>query len=156
MRRAVLAGLAVLAAAAPATAQERRFDTLDMGELAKLMRGWGYPASAYITDAGWPEIGTEMHGVDVQVQFYDCDEAKQQRCGELELSAAFPAGDRLSLEQINDWNAQWRYNAAYKSETSVYLRIDILLLGGTAESGLREQFAIFDAAIADFLDLLEE
>lgn len=122
----------------------------DPEAIAKLMQDWGYRAELTKDSEGDPKINTSAAGVDFYVYFYGCSGGAD--CTEIQLGAGFDLPDGMTLEAVNEWSSQNRFNRVYlDEEKDPFIRYDVNLAeGGISPELFKEILANYERRLADF------
>jgi len=109
MWRAIVsvAALGLATPAIAATVSGKKPDSL-----ADALKGAGYEAVLSTDDTGDPVLDLTMQGYKARLLFLDCDEASHDKCGSVQLFAAFDAdGPGLSPVDAVTFARRYRYAA---------------------------------------------
>ena len=152
-----LGNQAALAQAAPAPAPASgpesvrggMFDASDPAALRRFMEEQGYRAELIKAgDGGDPVIKGRLSRSDYLIQFYECENGAFCNSVQFILQADKPAS--LGLEQVNDFNARWRYARANVVGGSVRLQMDLNLDAGVTASNLEDTLDIWRQLVEFF------
>ena len=149
IRIAVLVALVATACNAPA-AEPARGTTA--AEVARILQDAGYPAK--VGEAGGdPRIDSNMAGVDVVVDFYDCE---ADRCGSLRFTTALDLGKGTTYQAANAFNAEYRYASAYlDDEMDPFLEYDFEVVNTDHAPYIRSQVDLWEQILGDFIEGLD-
>jgi hypothetical protein len=140
-------------AAAPASGPESvrggMFDASDPAALRRFMEEQGYRAELIKTgDGGDPVIKGRLSRSDYLIQFYECENGAFCNSVQFIVQADKPAS--LGLEQVNDFNARWRYARANVVGGTVRLQMDLNLDAGVTASNLEDTLDIWRQLVEFF------
>ena len=89
----------------------------------------GYQAKLGVDKVGDPMITSAVSGTSFQVMFYNCTDHKD--CATVQLHSGYSFTNKVSLDQINEWNRSQRFGRAYLDKTNdPILEMDIDLDDG--------------------------
>ncbi len=138
LRSLFLAGVFVVASSLSATSQTLIDGTL-VEEVVNLARGYG-AASGDTTADGQPMIVGKVGGVEYRVFFHDCTDAG---CPTIRFYSVF-AGNKPTLEMINEWNRDKRWGKAYvDADLDAVLEWDVNLDYGVVRENLDDSISIW-------------
>jgi hypothetical protein len=154
---ALVAGGVALIAAEAASAQapaqpsaERvrggMFDASDPPAIARFMEKTGYRVTLGADVRGDPVISGRISRTDYVLQFYECENGAFCNSVQFLAQAAVPAN--LTLEQVNTFNARWRYVRASIVEGQVKLQMDVNLDAGVTADNFEDTLDIWKQLIA--------
>src|SRR5438094_2545606 len=142
-----LAAAALLALAAPATAQNV---TADPQRLAAVMQAAGYQAELGKDNTGDPMITSAAAGSKFVVLFYNC--TNHAGCLTIQFQTAWAMKAKPTLAAINDWNHGNRFGRAYiDKEGDPGIMMDINLDKGGMSPGLfRDNLEVWATIVGNF------
>jgi hypothetical protein len=109
--KTMLAATLALLLAGPAVAQELPDNTLLRASnpemIARYLNQMGYRAKLTKDKQGDPKIETGLGGYTVHVYFYGCTD--NAACTSLQLQTGISTKKKLSLDQVNEFNKQFRF-----------------------------------------------
>jgi len=146
---------ATVAIAPRVQALSKKFKTVTGEEIVEFLQDGGYRAQLEEDSQGDPRISSNTQGVKFTVDFYECDDREDPRsCGSLQFLASFNLPDSgMSAEEINAWNARFRFGqASVDEEGDPILRLDVELDGGTTRDNLQEWLNRWETSLSSFLD----
>ncbi|MEZ5937757.1 MAG: YbjN domain-containing protein [Hyphomonadaceae bacterium] len=117
------------------------FDASDPPAIVRFMQQLGYQAQLSSEANGSPVILGRISRSDYTIQFYECENGRF--CNSVQLMAASPAPFFLSLEQLNGFNARWRYVRATLVDDKVRLQMDVNVDAGVTADNLRDTLDIW-------------
>ncbi|SMR83388.1 Putative sensory transduction regulator [Aliiroseovarius halocynthiae] len=114
----------------------------------------GAPAKLVEDSVGDPSVEVQYYGTSMVVFFYGCRDNKN--CNSLQFFAAYTKESEISLDGLNEWNAEQRYGRAYRAEDGrKMLEYDIYTgQDGVSMTDFDEVFDIWTEAIKSFEDAL--
>ncbi len=132
-------------AAAPGVGPEAvrggMFDASDPKSLRRFMEEIGYRAELAQDSGGDPVIRGRLSRTDYLIQFYECENGAF--CNSVQFIAQAQRPASLSLEQVNDFNARWRYVRASIVSGEVRLQMDVNLDAGVTAANLEDTLDIW-------------
>ncbi len=136
-----------LVGATPAVAQTVSGARPD--SVAAALREAGYRAELTKDDSGDPLIKSSASGASFLLLFYNCKENKD--CSTVQFFAGFKKSG-VTLQQLNDWNTQYRFGRAYLTkEGSARIEMDVDLdKGGMSSALFIANVKTWEALLADF------
>ncbi len=138
LRSLFLAGVLLVASSLPTQAQTL-VDGTSVDEIVNLARGYG-AASSDTTADGQPMIVGKVSGVEYRVFFHDCTDTG---CPTIRFYSLF-AGNKPTLEMINEWNRDKRWGKAYvDADLDAVLEWDVNLAYGVARENLDDSISIW-------------
>jgi hypothetical protein len=147
------ASLMAMTASAQAPAQpsaERvrggMFDASDPPAIARFMEKTGYRVTLGADVRGDPVISGRISRTDYVLQFYECENGAFCNSVQFLAQAATPAA--LTLEQVNAFNARWRYVRGSIVEGQVKLQMDVNLDAGVTADNFEDTLDIWKQLIA--------
>jgi hypothetical protein len=154
-RRAVLAALSgIVVAAGLVVAQSNRitqgqvYTAVTADEVGKVLDGLGYAASIGKDSEGDPQIQFKVGSAPIYVDFYGC---KAGVCTSTLLYYGIDLDKGTTLDKVNAWNADNRFNRGYLDEDKdPVLESDLDFAGGTTLNAVREWIRTFVRATTDF------
>lgn len=143
-------------ASGPEAVRGGMFDASDPASLRRFMEERGYKAElAMGADGGDPLIKGRLSRSDYLIQFYECENGAF--CNSVQFIAQAERPAALTLEQVNDFNARWRYARASVAGSAVRLQMDINLDAGVTAANLEDTLDIWRQLVEFFeRDLLGE
>ncbi len=105
----LLIALAIGAWTVPARAQMVRAQ--DPDSVARAFQQGGYAAKMGTDKVGDPMLSSGVNGSNFQVFFYNCKDHKN--CATVQFRSGYSLKQRVSLEQINEFNRSQRFGRAY-------------------------------------------
>ena len=150
-----LSAAALLAAAAfaqtPAQPSAERvrggmFDASDPPAIARFMEKTGYRVTLGADAKGDPVITGRISRTDYVMQFYECENGAF--CNSIQFLVQAPAPAALTLEQVNAFNARWRYVRASIVEGQVKAQMDVNLDAGVTADNFEDTLDIWKQLVA--------
>ena len=150
-----LSAAALLAAAAfaqtPAQPSAERvrggmFDASDPPAIARFMEKTGYRVTLGADVRGDPVITGRISRTDYVLQFYECENGAF--CNSIQFLVQAPTPASLTLEQVNAFNARWRYVRATIVEGQVKLQMDVNLDAGVTADNFEDTLDIWKQLVA--------
>jgi hypothetical protein len=117
------------------------FDASDPEGLARFMVEAGYTAEARAAPRGDPLIRGRLSNSDYSIQFYECEAGAFCNSVQFLAQSRQPAG--LSFEQVNAFNARWRYVRLSIAEGQVRLQMDVNLDAGVTADNFEDTLDIW-------------
>lgn len=118
------------------------------GLIAALVRA-GFAAEAK-TEAGQTYVIAKQGATPFQAFLSNC-QASGGGCTDIELYAGFTGGQRIAWERINGWNARTRFARAFLDEKrDPALQMDVSLLGGVSQDGLKTSLTTWGSALETY------
>lgn len=148
---APMASAQVAPTTGPASAEVVRggmFDASDPAALRRFLEERGYQASLVKDDVGDPVIKGRLSRTDYLVQFYECEGGAF--CNSVQFIATAAPPPTIGLQQVNDFNAQWRYARATIVGGTLRLQLDLNLDAGVTASNLEDTLDIWRQLIEFF------
>ncbi|MEO0949440.1 MAG: YbjN domain-containing protein [Cyanobacteria bacterium J06641_5] len=147
---------ATIAIAPRAQALSKKFKTITGEEIVEFLQDRGYEAELEEDSEGDPRIsGSNAEGVRFTIDFYECDREDEDRpCGSVQFLSGFDLPDPgMSAEEINDWNARFRFGRALVDEEGdPILRLDVELNGGATRNNFEEWLNRWETSLSSFLN----
>ena len=139
---------AALTATAPAFAAD--VSAAQPESLAEALKGAGYEVVQGIDDTGDPVLDLVMQGLKARLLFLDCDPGGHDKCGSVQLFAAFDAdGPGLSAVDAVLFARRYRYaSVTVNANGDPILRWDI-------ETGAGIPATVFQTSAARFLGTMQ-
>ncbi len=156
VKRAVLAAVPALLAVAPAGAQRQEtvYDRVTAETVHDVLLLNGLRVLTQQVD-GEQVVADNRLAVDDfsawYVYLYNCREG--EGCGDVEFRVAYSGVD-ASLEDMNAWNARYRFTRAYRSGDYAVLSMDINADGGVTVEAISAMVPVWRRAIARFANSL--
>jgi len=122
------------------------FDASDPPAIARFMEKTGYRVTLGADVRGDPVISGRISRTDYVLQFYECENGSFCNSVQFLAQAATPAA--LTLEQVNAFNARWRYVRASIVEGQVKLQMDVNLDAGVTADNFEDTLDIWKQLIA--------
>lgn len=118
--------------------------------LVDALQSGGYKAQLAKDDAGDPRINSAVGGTNFVIFFYGC--AKNVNCKTVQFFAGFSDMSKITLEQMNSWNTDFRWGRAYKTkEGAVRLEMDVDLEdGGVSRALFLDNIEYWETTLAAF------
>jgi hypothetical protein len=114
-------------------------------QLASALTAAGYKSQVKTTNDNQKFVASSIHGFNVVESLFDCN---AQGCGNLQFIVWF--NDKVSLDFVNAWNAQYRFaKAAIDSDGDVAFSIDIYLDGGVTLDNVKNYAKVFDYMLGE-------
>ena len=135
----------------PASAERVRggiLDASDANRLSRFMTSLGYQADRATGPAGDPIIAGRISETDYTIQFYECENG--EFCNSIQFLADAPIPPGLTMEQVNAFNARWRYVRASVSSNVVRLQMDVNLDGGVTAGNIEDTLDIWRRLLETF------
>jgi hypothetical protein len=139
------------AQSAPSSAERVRggiLDASDANRLSRFMTSLGYLADVVTNPTGEPAINSKISSTDYSIQFYECENG--EFCNSIQFLAETPIPPNLTLEDINAFNARWRYIRASVSGSVVRLQMDVNLDGGVTAGNIEDTLDIWRRLLETF------
>jgi len=115
-------------------------------QLAKILRDEGYAAKLDADIDGDPMISSSSQGLKWNIYFYGC--TKGRNCNAVQFSCGLAAKGEIPLEQLNEWNRNWRYTKTYLHKNgSVTLSRDLDMAGGITRSNFKSVMDSWDLQV---------
>lgn len=160
MGQARLTGLALLLALAAPAAAESIADTTPLvaanpSRIAAYLQQIGYRPELTTDQTGDPRIVIGFAGVPGSLWFNDCTE-EGDGCESVRLQVGLLTDRKLTLEQVNLFNNQWRFaTLSLDEDQDPLLNEDIWLNGPGMPAGLFGQnIRQFEALVKELRDLV--
>mgnify|MGYP001290360709 CR=1 FL=1 len=144
--------LPLLALAQPASAQVGGMITgQDIDRVVELARAYG-PAMRRFDDAvDGPWIRAEMDGVVYTISFLNCTDGAN--CSSLQLRAWWESNGMHTLEQMNAWNRDRRFSAAYLDmNQNATVEFDVNLAGGVTAANFDDTLQWWQVVLHGFVE----
>jgi len=117
------------------------FDASDPAGVARFMEKTGYRVELAIDTRGDPLISGRISRTDYAIQFYECENGAFCNSVQFVAQAAKPAA--LTLEQLNAFNARWRYARLTLADSQVRIQMDVNLDAGVTADNLEDTLDIW-------------
>jgi hypothetical protein len=118
-------------------------------QVAKILRDDGYAAKLDSDVDGDPLIRSSSQGLKWNIYFYGC--TKGRNCNAVQFSCGLEAKGEIPLEQLNEWNRNWRYTKTYLLKNgSVTLSRDLDLAGGIPRTNFKSVMESWDLQLGKF------
>ena len=145
--RLVLASIAAMAIAAPASAEI--LTPQNAADIAQVLRDEGYGAIMESDARGNPKIRSSAEGVNFTIYFYDCQNG--DNCRSIQFHAGFDTRAVMTPEQMNQWNRRKRYTRAYVTDNGdPIIKYDINMDYGVERLNFADSFDIWRLLLSDF------
>jgi hypothetical protein len=135
------------ATSGPEAVRGGMFDASDPTSLRRFMEETGYQAQL-LASTGDPMIKGRLSRSDYLIQFYECENGAFCNSVQFIVQATKPAS--LTLEQVNDFNARWRYARATVVGGEVRLQLDVNLDAGVTAANLEDTLDIWRQLVEFF------
>jgi hypothetical protein len=122
------------------------FDASDPPAIARFMEKTGYRVTLGADVRGDPVISGRIRQTDYVIQFYECENGTF--CNSIQFLAQRPVPATLTLEQVNAFNARWRYVRGSIVEGQVKLQMDVNLDAGVTADNFEDTLDIWKQLIA--------
>ena len=122
------------------------FDASDPPAIARFMEKTGYRVTLGADVPGDPVISGRISRTDYVLQFYECENGAF--CNSVQFLAQAATPPALTLEQVNAFNARWRYVRASIVEGQVKLQMDVNLDAGVTADNFEDTLDIWKQLIA--------
>jgi hypothetical protein len=122
------------------------FDASDPPAIARFMEKTGYRVTLGADVRGDPVISGRIRQTDYVIQFYECEDGTF--CNSIQFLAQRAVPAALTLEQVNAFNARWRYVRASIVEGQVKLQMDVPLDAGVTADNFEDTLDIWKQLIA--------
>lgn len=120
-------------------------------EFQKILKALGQTTTLKSDKEGDPELSGTVEGVKYAILFYGCNEAPVRRCLSYQYYAGFNGMSRLSMAQINEWNAQKRFGAAsFRNGNVAEIRMTVNIEGGVTADNFRGWLGWWIVAMKQF------
>jgi hypothetical protein len=98
-----------------------------------------------------PVILTASQGVNWKIYFYDCD--GHVNCKSIQFTAGFSTEGKVSLQQLNAFNADKRLLKVYldTDDKGVEADLDIIMDGGISRQAFKKNLDSWDYLLGSFL-----
>jgi len=117
------------------------FDASDPAGVARFMEKTGYRVELATDTRGDPLISGRISRTDYAIQFYECENGAFCNSVQFVAQAAKPAA--LTLEQLNAFNARWRYARLTLADSQVRIQMDVNLDAGVTADNLEDTLDIW-------------
>jgi len=149
----VLAAMSMpaMAQGAPSSAERVRggiLDASDANRLSRFMTSLGYLADISQSPTGEPAIQSKISSTDYSIQFYECENG--EFCNSIQFVAEAPIPPGLTFEDLNSFNARWRYVRTSISGSVVRLQMDVNLDGGVTAGNVEDTLDIWRRLLETF------
>jgi len=123
----------------------------DVDRVVELARAYG-PAERRFDDAeDGPWIRAEMEGVVYTISFLNCTAGAN--CGSVQLRAWWQSEGAHTLEQMNDWNRDRRFGAAYlDASRNATVEFDVNLVGGVTAANFDDTLQWWQIVMRAFVN----
>ena len=153
MKSIILSAVATIALTANAAFAEQ-VKASEPESVLKYFESLGAPSKLVEDSVGDPSVEVQYYGTKMTVFFYGCRNNKN--CRSIQFFAGYTADSEISLEGLNEWNADQRYGRAYRSEDgSKHLEFDVYTgEDGVSATDFDEIFDIWTQVIKTFEEKL--
>jgi hypothetical protein len=118
-------------------------------QLARLLQEEGFAAKRETDGEGDPLISSSSQGLKWSIFFYGCTNGRN--CTAIQFNCGLNAKGAIPVEQLNQWNSNWRYTKAHlRKDGSVALVRDIDLTGGISTPNFKAALASWDVHVGRF------
>jgi hypothetical protein len=117
------------------------FDASDPAGIARFMEKTGYRVELGSDSRGDPLISGRISHSDYAIQFYECENGAF--CNSVQFVAQAPKPAALTLDQINAFNARWRYARLTLNDSQVRMQMDVNLDAGVTADNLEDTLDIW-------------
>lgn len=123
----------------------------DVDRVVELASAYG-PATRRFDDAGdGPWIRAEMDDVVYTITFLNCTGG--ENCASVQLRAWWESGGVHTLEQINAWNRDRRFGAAYlDADQNATVEFDVNLAGGVTAANFDDTLQWWQVVLRGFVN----
>lgn len=148
----VSAAILALFPAAPALAQTPNLGGmitgLDIDRIVEIAGAYG-PAERRTDDDGTPWVRAEVDGVIYTISFLNCEQG--QNCSSVQFRAWWNSEGAHTIEQMNQWNRERRFSAAYlDSNDNATIEFDVNLAGGVTAVNFDDTVQWWQAVVRAF------
>ena len=149
-KMATLGSILLLGLAFSAGAQAQTIVSAENPDaLIEIIRELGFQAKLETDDVGDPVILSSSGGVDFRIYFYECK--NNRRCKSLHFSVGYDVADGVSLDAVQQWNADKRFASAYlDNESDPFLQMDINTDGGVTQQNFENSFHLWQSLKGEF------
>lgn len=124
------------------------YDASDPPALLRLMQKIGYHVDLSVDAQGDPLIKGRLSRSDYAIQFYECEHGAFCNSVQFVAQAKKPAG--LALEQVNAFNARWRYVRLTLAGDQVRMQMDVNLDAGVTGDNFEDTLDIWRQLLETF------
>jgi hypothetical protein len=117
------------------------FDASDPQGLARFMTEAGYRAEATLASRGAPVIRGRLSKSEYAIQFYECENGAF--CNSIQFLASARRPPSLALEEVNAFNARWRYVRLSIADGQARLQMDVNLDAGVTADNFEDTLDIW-------------
>ena len=117
------------------------FDASDPQGLARFMTEAGFRAEATLASRGAPVIRGRLSKSDYAIQFYECENGAF--CNSIQFLASARRPPSLALEEVNAFNARWRYVRLSIADGQARLQMDVNLDAGVTADNFEDTLDIW-------------
>lgn len=147
-------GLSALLLTGTQVSADELIDATKPEAILNIAKGFG-SAKLSKDSEGDPLITGRIRGTRYGIYFYGCD-SEGADCDDIQFNAAW-SNVKVSLEAINQWNAQKRYGKAFiDSEGDPVIQMTVNLDYGVSESNLDDTFNWWTKALDGFIEEVVE
>jgi len=151
------AALACFCLVAPAAAQAPELGGiitgLDVDRVLTIARSYG-PADRRIDDYdNSPWIRAEIDGIVYTISFLNCQDG--QNCSSVQFRAWWTSEGAHTIEQMNQWNRERRFSAAYLDNSgNATIEFDVNLAGGVTAVNFDDTVQWWRAVLREFRSIV--
>ena len=120
---------------------ERMISAVDADGISSLLREMGWPATPAGNEAV-PRIVSSANGVNFNVCF-GTKATSEKGWTDLTISARFSFDQEISPVVVPFWNRRHRFARVYRTDTQLFLDMDVVVSGGVSRAHLKHQFAVW-------------
>ena len=128
---------------------ERLIETVNATTIASLLKQMGWPVSP-AGDKDAPQIVSAVNGVNFNICF-GTQAAGNGGWTDLTLSAPFSIDQQISPLVSAFWNRRNRFARVYRTDTHIFLDMDIVVHGGVTDVHLKHQLVVWSDLALLFL-----
>ncbi|MFN7176719.1 MAG: YbjN domain-containing protein [Thermaurantiacus sp.] len=124
--------------------------------LVEVLRGMGTTAELMRDDAGNPKIEVGLGGWRTNIWFYDCEGG--QNCLGIQFQLGFSTTRKLSLEQVNAFNARHRFQGLYLNadRDPIMFHDMTLVTPGISAAVFRDTVSVFEIQVGALEKLVRD
>ena len=131
---------------------ERLIKTVNAKTIAALLKQIGWPVST-AGDKAAPQIVSAVNGVNFNICF-GTKAASHGDWTDFTISAPFSIDQQISPVVSAFWNRRNRFARVYRTDTHIFLDMDVVVHGGVSETHLKHQLAVWSDLARLFLRYL--
>ncbi len=122
----------------------------DVDRVVELASAYGVAERQPDDPGEGPWIRAEMADVVYSITFLNCTEGAN--CTSLQLRAWWESGGAHTLEQMNDWNRERRFGAAYlDANQNATVEFDVNLAGGVTAANFDDTLQWWQVVLDEFI-----